>query len=147
MKRLRKPDQAEFEARFAKAAEDVAAVAEAIEAYNEHVHGLFEQMQEQAAAFWDDQVQAKLDAARESAGAVDDFRAEIYGALNDVFNERSERWQGSESGDLFQEWMSMWDEDIDPEFPEGPADLVAPEDTEVPVELQISEYPASVDEV
>jgi hypothetical protein len=116
MKRLDKDQSArhlELAAKLSDAREELNA---AITEFNDEVNGLF-----------DKTIKPKLEALNEAIGETNDFRIEVHSDMEAYQGEKSERWQESNAGVEYQEWMDQWEGEIDEVNIDEPEDIDEPD--------------------
>ena len=68
------------------------------------------------------EVQAELDDYNELVDSAEEFRTQVVGDMNEHYYDKSDKWQESEKGQAYLEWISDWDNaDLAPieiEFPD-----------------------------
>lgn len=62
---------------------------------------------------WEKEVQPAVEAYNDIISEANSFREDIAAKMEDYFSEKSERWQESDVGCDFQEWMSSWQDELD----------------------------------
>lgn len=97
MKKLGKTEVQEFNEILNVARESYEEINSAIEKYNQSCEELWE----------------AIEAAKEKYNtALDDalnFTDQVSNEMTDYFEERSEKWQESEKGDAYREWIDEWE--------------------------------------
>lgn len=93
------------------------------------------------------EVRAAVDAARdeynELVAATNEFIVEVYGAQEEYFDSKSEKWQEGDAGSVYGEWMNAWAGELDELSIDGPEDMELDErDND---SLPLDEYPDSVE--
>jgi hypothetical protein len=73
-----------------------------------------------------ERVESALLSLNEKIIEAEEWRGDMASEMQDYFDERSERWQESDAGSNYQDWLTEWGS----ELPE--VELDAPEDVEMP---------------
>jgi hypothetical protein len=122
MKRLDKEQAARHEEMAGKLVNAREELNSAIVEFNDEVRGLFEKT-----------VKPKVEALNEAIGEANDFCIEVHSDMEAYQGEKSEKWQESDAGVEYQDWMDQWDGEIDE------VDFDAPEDIDEP-DVDVDEF-------
>jgi uncharacterized coiled-coil DUF342 family protein len=84
----------------------------------------------QAQMYWDE-VEEAVAKYNEAISQASEFKDEVCSEAQEYYDERSEKWQESEKGKSYQEWIDEWESCLDEIEVEQPEELEVP-DMEAP---------------
>ncbi len=90
-------------------------VEEAIDQYNQTMQEAWEKIEEAVSSY------------NEAIAQASEFKEEVYSEAQEYYDERSEKWQESDKGQSYQEWIDEWEADLDEIEVEQPDELEVPD--------------------
>ena len=76
---------------------------------------------------WNRHIDPALNALNAAAEALNTFRSDLYLDMEAYHDEKSEKWQESEAGQQYAEWMANYAETVEGVELEAPLDIEPPE--------------------
>lgn len=74
----------------------------------ERIANLFSELEEAAG-----DIECAVERYNTAVFELNEVRGEVAGLIQEYIDERSERWQESERGDLYTQWLDSWEEETE----------------------------------